>query len=226
MQGPKIILPFLPSSLAEIEQLRKSEDYINYQMADLVEWRADFLPAQEILKAAKMIFQIFSKNKLIFTLRTENEGGYFSGSLNSYILINRIIMQEFEPAYIDLEVVTKPDLKQIFTDKEHLIYSYHNFEKIPENLSEIVESMAQAHAAIIKFAVNSRSRTEVWQILEVADRLREQYQVPVIAIAMGEEGKISRVVAPDYTFAAISDENAFAGQLPFMNLRQILRLLY
>ena len=51
----KIVVPIMPRSLADVESL----DLDRLADADIIEWRADFLPKEEILKVAPAVFEKF-----------------------------------------------------------------------------------------------------------------------------------------------------------------------
>ena len=61
----------MPRSLEEAQAL----DATRYLDADIIEWRADYLPKEAILQVAPAIFEKFAGRELVFTLRTRAEGG-------------------------------------------------------------------------------------------------------------------------------------------------------
>lgn len=71
MRKTKIVVPVMLTELAELEKVSVSD----YRTADIVEWRADFLSADEILEMAPKFFEKFKESKILFTLRTVREGG-------------------------------------------------------------------------------------------------------------------------------------------------------
>lgn len=71
----KIVVPVMPRSLEEANAI----DLNKFQNADLIEWRADFLPKEDILAVAPAIFEKFAGFEVIFTLRTEKKGQYHAG---------------------------------------------------------------------------------------------------------------------------------------------------
>lgn len=71
MRKTKIVVPIMLTELAELEKVSVSD----YRTADIVEWRADFLSADEILEMAPKFFEKFKESKILFTLRTVREGG-------------------------------------------------------------------------------------------------------------------------------------------------------
>lgn len=53
----KIVVPVMPRSLDEANQL----DISKYEHADIIEWRADYLPKEMILTVAPAIFEKISR---------------------------------------------------------------------------------------------------------------------------------------------------------------------
>ena len=66
----KLVVSVMPKSLEEAQGI----DAMRYIDADIIEWRADFLPKEAILQVAPAIFEKFAGRELLFTLRTRAEG--------------------------------------------------------------------------------------------------------------------------------------------------------
>ena len=77
----KLIVSVMPKSLEEAQALEATR----YQDADIIEWRADFLPKEVILQVAPAIFEKFAGRELVFTLRTRAEGGAIDLSPEEYV---------------------------------------------------------------------------------------------------------------------------------------------
>ena len=101
MRKTKIVVPIMLTELAELEKVSVSD----YRTADIVEWRADFLSADEILEMAPKFFEKFKESKILFTLRTVREGGNIQVSEKKYLQILKEILT-YNPAYIDVEFFT------------------------------------------------------------------------------------------------------------------------
>jgi 3-dehydroquinate dehydratase-1 len=89
----------------------------------------------------------------------------------------------------------------------------------------MVKEAKAAGATIVKLATTARSRGDVTRLL----RFTENANVPMVAIAMGPVGTISRVVAPLFgslfTYAFIGEEVA-PGQMSLDEMVLPLRRLY
>jgi len=79
--------------------------------------------------------------------------------------------------------------------KKPVVVSHHDFERTPgyESLIEIVEKALLIGADIVKIAVTARSKKDVADFLTFSHQIAEL--CPFIAISMGEEGKISRLIS-------------------------------
>lgn len=102
-----------------------------------------------------------------------------------------------------------------------VIISHHNYDSTPnaERLQEIVTECFADGADIAKIAVAAQTKQDTARVLALHDDDR-----PVVMLAMGEQGKISRVAGPllgaPFTFVAATPETATApGQLTAAQMR-------
>ena len=79
----------MPRSIEEAQAI----DVMRYHDADIIEWRADFLPKEAILQVAPAIFEKFAGRELVFTLRTCSEGGQIELSSEEYVQIIKEVAQ-------------------------------------------------------------------------------------------------------------------------------------
>ena len=84
---PKVCLPIVGHTQYEIVSQTMT---IASLKPDIVEWRADFLSADEILEMAPKFFEKFKESKILFTLRTVREGGNIQVSEKKYLQILKI----------------------------------------------------------------------------------------------------------------------------------------
>lgn len=198
--------------------------------ARLVEWRfdalaedADGVPAMERLVAE-------SPAPCIATIRAESEGGTWDGDdVDRIAALEAIGTAGTAPAYLDLEVRSwgrsanlRQKMKlvleheaQVRDISARLILSSHDFTGRPADLLGRVASMAMdSDCAVVKIVFMARS---VRDNLELFDLLSERSK-PMIALAMGEYGLISRLLAPKFggflTFAASGAGTATAPGQP------------
>ena len=81
----KLIVSVMPRSIEEAQAI----DVMRYHDADIIEWRADFLPKEAILQVAPAIFEKFAGRELVFTLRTRSEGGQIELSSEEYVGLSK-----------------------------------------------------------------------------------------------------------------------------------------
>ncbi|MDR2976181.1 MAG: type I 3-dehydroquinate dehydratase [Streptococcaceae bacterium] len=220
---PKFICSFFPESLSDIEKA----DLSVFSAVDMIEWRADAMPADEILRAASLFFEKFKNFPVLFTLRTVTEGGNFDQPDLVYHYILQRILTEYTPTFVDVEALSKPevlDKLQAFMPK--LWLSYHNFHQMPDDLVSMMADLAEKKPAAVKIAVEAQHHPEVWQLLLTAEIFRESYTTPLIAIALGPLGRISRLIERSpWTFVSLDGEAPRYGQFTLSETKQMLRVL-
>ncbi|MFV5784247.1 type I 3-dehydroquinate dehydratase, partial [Pediococcus acidilactici] len=77
----KIVVPIMPKNLEEAQSI----DISKFDEVDIIEWRADFLDKDDIMTVAPAIFEKFSGREIIFTIRTDKEGGNINLSDGDYV---------------------------------------------------------------------------------------------------------------------------------------------
>jgi 3-dehydroquinate dehydratase I len=169
------------------------------------------------------IMKIFSaRKKLIATCRP----GKYSQSERIHKLRLAI---ESGATFVDIEYEADDDFRNSMIDYAHVrqcdvIISYHNYEMTPEldELEKIMNKCFEFGADIAKIATMVKVNRDNSKILSL-------YKAPgrLVAIGMGEQGKISRIVAPflgaEFTYASLTDDNATApGQISYHKLNQYI----
>lgn len=144
-----------------------------------------------------------------------------------YFKLRRAI--EAGAAYVDIEIEASDEQRNALIDiaKKHdckVIISYHNYEKTPgmRELFTIADDCYAKGADVAKLAtmVNSKSDNANLMSLYSLDK-------PIVALGMGEKGKVSRVVAPlmgsEFTFAAQDNSEGTApGQISYSEMKKLL----
>src|SRR5699024_9197446 len=109
-----------------------------------------------------------------------------------------------------------------------LILSYHNFQYKPsiKLLKEKVQIAVEYGADIVRIAVKSENKEDVYHLLEEIRKMDDQLNVPIITMSMGEIGALSRVIGWAYgsvlTFG-VGVEASAPGQVPVKALRDTIR---
>ncbi len=201
--------------------------------ADLVEFRIDQLFSGAAGKAGeeeeRRVLRLVSTSPLpcIVTCRAMSEGGHYDGDDERRVsLLERLGTAsgagEHPPRYVDVEAATyarsanlrmKVDLA--VKRETSLILSMHDFNgRPPDLLRRVAQMRAEATPAVLKIAYRARSLRDN---LELFDLLAEAER-PMIALAMGPFGLLSRVLAPKFrgfiTFASLRPQAATAPGQP------------
>jgi 3-dehydroquinate dehydratase/shikimate dehydrogenase len=119
--------------------------------------------------------------------------------------------------YVDVELMAWEKSKSIreaiseMAEKTgtRLIVSNHSFGGRPKDLAERVERLRAVKAAsVLKIAWKAESIVDGLDALRLTREVREQDGRPMLALAMGEEGQVSRLLAKKFgsplTFASVS----------------------
>lgn len=224
MRKTKIVVPIMLTELAELEKVSVSD----YRTADIVEWRADFLSADEILEMAPKFFEKFKESKILFTLRTVREGGNIQVSEKKYLQILQEILT-YNPAYIDVEFFTHgPSFAALKDFRDKMVLSYHNFDEVPSDLTNRLIKMHEEGTAFVKVAVMPERECDVLDLLQITRDMTLEYGDHFISMAMGDLGRLSRIsgylTGSCWTFASLENSSA-PGQISLKEIEYILDIL-
>ncbi len=208
------------------------------QGADMIELRCDEASG-ETIRSLLVHPQIRIKPVLV-TIRSRAEGGLFPGSEVKRL---RLLMQtcRWQPDYIDIEYETwrthpeaVREILPLLADREdhhrgkpRLILSNHDFATRPPDLRQRLLAMAKiVPAQIIKVAYQAATLPDALEALRLYHDLRENITQPLVLIAMGEAGLITRLLAAKYnaafTFAVPSGDPVTAPGQPA--IRDLIRM--
>ena len=221
----KLIVSVMPKSLEEAQAI----DVTRYHDADIIEWRADFLPKEAILQVAPAIFEKFAGRELVFTLRTRAEGGQIELSSEEYVQIIKEVAQLYQPDYIDFEYFSYKDVFDQMLDFPNLVLSYHNFQETPENLMEILSELTSLNPKIVKIAVMANTEQDVLDLMNFTRGFKTlNPEQEYVTISMGKVGKVSRITSDvtgsSWSFASL-DEASAPGQISLSSMTKIRELL-
>ncbi|WP_367293925.1 type I 3-dehydroquinate dehydratase [Lactococcus lactis] len=224
MRKTKIVVPIMLTELAELEKVSVSD----YRTVDIVEWRADFLSADEILEMAPKFFEKFKESKILFTLRTVREGGNIQVSEKKYLQILQEILT-YNPAYIDVEFFTHgPSFAALKDFRDKMVLSYHNFDEVPSDLTNRLIKMHEEGTAFVKVAVMPERECDVLDLLQITRDMTLEYGDHFISMAMGDLGRLSRIsgylTGSCWTFASLENSSA-PGQISLKETEYILGIL-
>ncbi|MFC5631907.1 MULTISPECIES: type I 3-dehydroquinate dehydratase [Streptococcus] len=221
----KIVVPVMPRSLEEAQLL----DVTKYDLADIIEWRADYLPKEEILTVAPAIFEKFVGREVLFTLRTTHEGGNIELEDQEYVGLIKEISAIYQPDYIDYEYFSHMGVFNEMLDFSNLVLSYHNFNETPSNIMEAFSEMTALSPRIVKIAVMPITHQDVLDLMNFTRGFKtlnpeQEYAV----MSMGKLGRITRIagelMGSCWSYASLEEESA-PGQIPLHQLTKFLEVL-
>ncbi|EHE17351.1 3-dehydroquinate dehydratase [Streptococcus pneumoniae GA58771] len=215
----------MPRSLEEAQALGATR----YLDADIIEWRADYLPKEAILQVAPAIFEKFAGRELVFTLRTRSEGGEIDLSPEEYIHLIKEVAQFYQPDYIDFEYYSYKDVFEEMLDFPNLVLSYHNFQETPENMMEILSELTILNPKLVKVAVMAHTEQDVLDLMNYTRGFKTlNPEQEYVTISMGKVGKVSRITADvtgsSWSFASL-DEVSAPGQISLASMKKIREIL-
>lgn len=221
----KLIVSVMPRSLEEAQAL----DATRYLDADIIEWRADYLPKEAILQVAPAIFEKFAGRELVFTLRTRSEGGEIDLSPEEYIHLIKEVAQFYQPDYIDFEYYSYKDVFEEMLDFPNLVLSYHNFQETPENMMEILSELTILNPKLVKVAVMAHTEQDVLDLMNYTRGFKTlNPEQEYVTMSMGKVGKVSRITADvtgsSWSFASL-DEVSAPGQISLASMKKIREIL-
>ena len=175
-------------------------------------WIAELrLDLMESFDLAQLIRE--SPCPLIITCRPPREGGRFAGSEAERLAILRQAI-ELECAYVDIEWDSLAALRERPATKTRVIVSRHWMDEMPAELLSAYDALKD-EADAVKLVGMARRVTDILPVFELLQRAVK----PVIALAMGEAGTLTRLLSPCFsscllTYGAPSPEAVNApGQL-------------
>lgn len=234
---PKICVPLVSKTIDDLQNEIQNLSTTSY---DLVEWRCDYFcdlsNIDLVVKTCLMLKTQLKDTPLIFTCRTKSEGGQANISNLDYFLLNESIINHQAADIIDIELLMGDDhiLKMLALAKDKqmsVMLSNHDMLKTPP-LDEMLHRMCkmqQLGADICKLAIMPKTKSDVLSLLQASVIMKKQQtSCPIVTIALGELGVISRLVGSFsgscMTFGIASNASA-PGQIPSNQLAAILELL-
>ena len=221
----KLVVSVMPKSLEEAQGI----DAMRYIDADIIEWRADFLPKEAILQVAPAIFEKFAGRELLFTLRTRAEGGEIDLDSAEYVQIIKDVAQLYQPEYIDFEYFSHKDVFEEMLDFPNLVLSYHNFQETPENMMEILSELTSLTPKVVKVSVMAHTEQDVLDLMNFTRGFKTlNPEQEYVTISMGKVGKVSRITSnvtgSSWSFASL-DEVSAPGQISLSSMKKIREIL-
>ncbi|MBQ7677432.1 MAG: type I 3-dehydroquinate dehydratase [Lachnospiraceae bacterium] len=195
----------------------------------MLEWRVDCFGEHTDPQAVREVLdtlQGMTKNViLLVTVRTVAQGGSAELDEAGLVDIYDRIAQAHAADIIDVEAFSFADptaiIRGLHLRGALVLLSHHDFARTPDivEMEQIFEKMASLDGDIVKLAVMPQTASDAFLLMAAAAEFHEKnHHVPLVAIAMGKEGALTRIAGGLFgsciTFAAGSEPSA-PGQLPF-----------
>lgn len=231
---PKICVPVMGKKKEDI--LTAAQALTKKQGISLAEWRADdfedVFDRHAVDGVLRNLRAILGNMPILATFRTAAEGGRRAADRAGYFQFLDSIIDCGAADMIDIELMAG-DVKAVCAAAKQAglvtIFSNHDFKATPDEaeLLKRLETMEALGADIAKAAVMPVCIKDVFRLLQVTQKASEKLKCPVVTMAMGRLGLISRLcgqqTGSSITFGTVGECSA-PGQIDAEKLYDILKL--
>lgn len=168
---------------ATMAELRRRRD--SCPAGALVELRLDGVDHPDVAGALEG-----RRGPVLVTCRPVSEGGRFEGSEEERLRLLEAAL-EAGAEYVDVEWRALTPAFAGGGQRQRLVVSMHDFAGVPRDLDDRVAAMSATSAGVVKVAVTAHRLVDNLPLLDIARRRG----APTVALAMGEAGLPSRVLA-------------------------------
>lgn len=219
--------PIIATSITaqNVTELLAQMKLANASVADVIEWRIDYLLAKQPVDSAliRQVRQTVIK-PMIFTWRTATEGGLFGFNAKMYRKLYLLAIKAGFEA-IDIEAAWLFEMTPLLTAaRQHrvvVIGSYHHPKRTPNDLRAHFDKLFGAPVDVVKVATFANDAADVDRLQTVSADYAAHQVKPLITMAMGSVGQRSRLEGLRYgselTFGALVNVSA-PGQLALADL--------
>ena len=165
----------------------------------IIEWCVDGFEGaenfskEEFIEKAKLVKSFIKPRKMLVDYKGDE------------VIQNRIIRWAMGIAdIVDIDF-GNPQIDRLVREAKRkdtkVLVSHHEFERMPEKneIAELYIRMEKTGGDILKIAAMSKNEEETYRILEGAAAYKQlKHSKDIVAIAMGEEGQVSRICAGDF----------------------------
>lgn len=240
IKRPRICIPLIANTK---DALMDELDKVLSMRPDLIEWRADyFLALNDFDGLLSTLSDVFDDLPvpMIFTIRCMAEGGHCDlDDLTRLALVQQVVSTG-KVQMVDIELNCSVNQDNDFDDREmvykfrevidmahtnntEVILSNHDFDGTPE-FGEIVANIKRAqkwNADYCKLAYFAKDSEDMMALLSATQYGSGILGQKMIAVSMGEAGKLSRVICGEFgseiTYARGVQESA-PGQMTVIEL--------
>ena len=231
---PKIVVTFTKAfneNQKEIEEIKANEAFI-----DIIEYRADLIEGDvtTYINDIKALKAQFPNIKIMFTYRTQGEGGKGNNDTKPYFDLCMKMIDSKLIDILDIELMIYADLmdqllKHSRENGVEILLSHHDVLFTPriKDMMAIYDKMRKLGADYCKLAVMPLDGRDVVNLLSAVYETKQKCDLNIVGIAMGELGKITRLaggVFGSYLTYAHLGTQAAPGQLHVTDLKTHLEL--
>lgn len=206
----------------------------------MIEWRLDYLedPTNtNVIRQLLMDLKPICENSILLaTLRSSNQGGRARLDERAFAKSLMAIATSHVADLIDVEYFFRKEgekelIASLQKEGARVIASQHDFHRTPSamDLISTLLTMEESGADLVKIAVMPHSSGDVLHLLDASSTFSENAQTPLIAMAMGHLGTISRVGGELFgscvTFASMGASSA-PGQFPVEDVKTVMEILH
>ena len=222
------------------DQILSEVELVKAKRPDLLEWRVDFFAdignLAKVLALAAEIRLASGEIPLLFTRRSAREGGESIAVSEEYVVAMLCAVCEAGSVdLVDFEMNSDPaHIAQLRAAAQAhgvaLVLSNHNFQLTPpqEVLCQRFAQAQQLGADVAKIAVMPQRLEDVLNVLSATLESSQSLSIPVVSMAMGPEGAITRLFGGVFGSAmsfAVGASSSAPGQIPIEDLSAVLRIL-
>ncbi len=229
---PLVAVPIIAEDLATARE-QACEIRVHHPAPDLVKWRVDAVPPDplfigneegELRQGVNVLAAILHPIPLLVTVRSRAEGGGagWDDATREAVLLAAI--QSGSVALVDVELAAPEPMRQRIvaaarTQGVGVIVSAHDLISTPpdDELGARLAALIAAGGDVAKLAVMANTPEDALRLLRATARAHATRAMPLITMAMGPLGSITRIVGPSFgsvlAFATIGPSSA-PGQLP------------
>ena len=233
---PKICAPLVEK---DYESLIHQAASFTEQPVDIAEWRADWfdsiLEPDTLDQVLPGLESALKDIPLLFTFRTQREGGHLSAPLPAYRSLAEHAICSGHVHLVDLELFSGDDMIRETIDLAHRhqvsVMSNHDFAATPkeEEILRRLHHMEDLGADIAKIAVMPQSAGDVLTLLSATHKASQSLSCPLITMSMKGTGLISRLSGEVFgsclTFGSVKEASA-PGQIEVGKLKEFLTAIH
>lgn len=205
------------------------------------EWRGDFNACRRdnagMVELGRAISAALPDHPLLFTFRSTSQGGQDTLTVSEYVALNKELIEAEILDMVDIETWIGDAAVSELVECAHLhdvlaVISYHNFEGTPskEWMVNLMTHMIDLGADIPKCAVMAKDVRDAFAVMEATEEIHRLHTAgPILTMAMGREGSITRLAGEYYgnalTFCSLAASSA-PGQVDVRLASQIMDELH